>query len=109
MAVSATDLTVTSPNGNIVVTVSDNEGMPSYRVNLNNVAFLNNSPLGLVTDYGDFTKQMTLNADAKSNTISEISSEDLLITVKSNRGRLLVKYAEDSVARIIPLYYKTEE
>ncbi len=45
----------------------------------------------------------------KGNTVSEISSEDVFITIKSNRGKLLPKYAEDSVVCVIPLYYKTEE
>jgi DNA gyrase subunit A len=45
----------------------------------------------------------------KNGAVAEISSEDLFITIKSNRGKLLSQFAEDSVVRVIPLYYKKED
>ena len=45
----------------------------------------------------------------KNGSVGEVSTEDLFLTIKSNRGKLLPQFAEDSVARVIPLYYKKEE
>lgn len=97
MSVMAADLTVSSPNGNVVVTVSDEGGTPSYRVDLNNVSFLNKSPLGLVTDYGDFTKQMFLSGEAMKNDISESYS---LSTIKKSNvdykaNELICTFSQD--------------
>ena len=44
----------------------------------------------------------------KTGTVTEISSEEVFIGIKSNRGKLHPKFAEDSVTRVIPLYYKQE-
>lgn len=78
----ATDLKVSSPDGKTIVTISDNGGTPSYSVTHNNVIFLNNSPLGLVTNIGDFSKEMTLKEECTTTPISE--SYSLKTIKKSN-------------------------
>ena len=45
----------------------------------------------------------------KNNTVTEISSEEIFVGIKSNRGKLHPKFAEDSVLRVVPLYYKQED
>ena len=52
--------TFNSPDGKIVVTVSDQEGKPSYKVTYDGVEFILNSPLGLKTNIGDFTEGMKM-------------------------------------------------
>ena len=64
LSASAVEKQVKSPDGQIVVTVSDNGGNPAYKVTLGGVDFIESSPLGLVLDYGDFTKNMSI-ADSK--------------------------------------------
>ena len=64
LSASAVEKQVKSPDGQIVVTVSDNGGNPTYKVTLGGVDFIESSPLGLVLDYGDFTKNMSI-ADSK--------------------------------------------
>ena len=49
---------ITSPDGKLVVTVSVSDGNPIYSVNYNGKNFLESSPLGLVTNEGNFTKGM---------------------------------------------------
>lgn len=78
----ATDLKVSSPDGKTIVTISDNGGTPSYSVTYNDVNFLNNSPLGLVTNIGDFSKEMTIKEEAAPTAISE--SYSLKTIKKSN-------------------------
>ncbi len=42
----------------------------------------------------------------KSNAVSELSSEDVFITVQSARAKKIARYAEDSVKAVFPLSYK---
>ena len=51
---------LTSPKGDIVVLVDVQDGKPTYEVSLGGVQFLKPSPLGLVTNIGDFTDGLTL-------------------------------------------------
>ena len=51
---------LTSPKGDIVVLVDVQNGKPTYEVSLGGVQFLKPSPLGLVTNIGDFTEGLTL-------------------------------------------------
>jgi len=45
----------------------------------------------------------------KNKSVSELSSEDVFITVQSARAKKIARYAEDSVERVIPLPYKKGE
>jgi hypothetical protein len=51
---------LTSPKGDIVVVVDVQNGKPIYEVSLGGVQFLKPSPLGLLTNLGDFTEGLTL-------------------------------------------------
>lgn len=52
---AAQDVTVTSPNKQLAVTVTVSNGQPFYSVTYNNKVMLENSPLGLKTNEGDFS------------------------------------------------------
>ena len=39
---------IASPDGKIVVTISDKDGQPSYRISYKDTPFINSSPLGLL-------------------------------------------------------------
>lgn len=62
--------TIKSPDGQIVVTVCDDNGKPTYSVALNGVEFMQNSPLGVVTDFADLSQGLTL-TDVKTRSISQ--------------------------------------
>ncbi|MBN1144299.1 MAG: glycoside hydrolase family 97 protein [Bacteroidales bacterium] len=51
---------ISSPDGKLVVSVSAENGLPVYQVTYNGKQFLKNSPLGLKTDLGDFTGELTM-------------------------------------------------
>ncbi len=51
---------LTSPKGDIVVVIDVQNGKPTYEVSLGGVQFLKPSPLGLLTNLGDFTEGLTL-------------------------------------------------
>lgn len=54
----AQETTVSSPDGQLTVIVSVQNGEPVYSVTYNNKIMLENSPLGLITNEGDFSKSM---------------------------------------------------
>lgn len=57
---NAVEKQLTSPDGLLVVTVSADNGIPAYSITLNGKQFLNQSPLGLKTNIGDFTRELSL-------------------------------------------------
>ena len=70
----AKDWNFTSPDGCVQVTVSDEGGKPSYSVSYNGTAFLERSPLGLITDIGDYSQNVSLGADMKISKVDETYS-----------------------------------
>ena len=70
-AIKAEEKQITSPDGKILVTISDKNGQPSYSVSYNGTPFIHSSPLGLVTNVGDFSRDMSLGQNVRSNKIDE--------------------------------------
>jgi len=62
--------TVTSENGKLLLNFYVDQGIPSYSILYNNNLLVEKSPLGLITNHGDFSKGMTFNS-AKENNIDE--------------------------------------
>ena len=62
-ALMADDVTVSSPDGRLVVTVSCDDGAPSYAITYDGKQMLRPSALGLKTNYGDFTRGLTMGGD----------------------------------------------
>ena len=60
MMASAREVTVASPNGKLVVTVSDEGGKATYAVALNGQQMLLPSALGFKADMGDFTQDLKI-------------------------------------------------
>lgn len=52
--IKAEEKQIASPDGKIVVTISDKNGQPSYRISYKDTPFINSSSLGLITNIGDF-------------------------------------------------------
>ena len=57
-SMNANEVSVSSPNGSLVVTVSDRGGRLSYTASLDGVKVLEPSALGLKTSLGDLTKDL---------------------------------------------------
>ncbi|MEZ0131238.1 glycoside hydrolase family 97 N-terminal domain-containing protein, partial [Flavobacterium sp. LBUM151] len=62
---------VKSPDGKLKVSVLVSNGMPLYNITYNDKIFLENSPLGLKTNVGDFTSGLSLKSDANQNKVDE--------------------------------------
>lgn len=77
----AVEKQVTSPDGKLVVTLSDENGVPTYSVTYEQVSFIETSPIGLVTNIGDFSKQMSMGAEVQ---IKEVNENYQLATIKKS-------------------------
>ncbi|MFC2136592.1 glycoside hydrolase family 97 catalytic domain-containing protein [Bacteroidota bacterium] len=58
VTVAQSQATVSSPDGKLIINVLVEEGIPLYNVSYNGKAMLENSPLGLTTNEGDFSSDM---------------------------------------------------
>jgi len=70
----ATALTVSSPDGNVLVTLTNETGITTYTVTYKGTPFINASPLGLNTNVGDFTKDLTLSDQVTRRLLNETYS-----------------------------------
>lgn len=62
---------ITSPDGQLTVSVFIKDGTPLYNLSLNGKIMLNMSPLGLNTNIGDFTTGVTMKDEVASSPINE--------------------------------------
>lgn len=72
---SAQELSVAGPDQNLEVQVSLKDGKPVYRVSYKEKTILENSPLGLVSNVGDFSKNMTY-VEHKAGRIDKTYTQD---------------------------------
>ena len=56
----ATERSFSSPDGQLTVVVEDQNGIATYRVNLGTTEFIGSSPLGVNTNMGNYTNDLTL-------------------------------------------------
>jgi hypothetical protein len=59
-----------SPGGNITVSISDEGGKPTYTVALDGTTIVERSPLGLMTNIGNFTQGLTM-GDCEVTTVND--------------------------------------
>ena len=78
LPVAASEERVSSPDGRLVVTVSDAGGKPTYSVTYDGTSFLAPSPLGLKADFADFTEGLTLTGAS----IEPVSDDYSVPTIK---------------------------
>ena len=62
--------TVKSPDGRLILKVAVKNDMPYYTIDYNGITMLEDSPLGLITSVGDFSKALQISS-AKEGKIDE--------------------------------------
>ena len=72
-----------SPDGKLKVTVTCEDGKPSYVVNYNNTTCIGKSDLGLNTNIGDFTKDLTLK---NTSEVKAIVADYTLYNIKRKKN-----------------------
>ena len=70
LSAQAFEKRITSPDGNLVVTVNDEGGKPGYQVDYKGTAMLLRSPLGLVLNFEDLTKDLVIK-DCLTQTVTD--------------------------------------
>ncbi|WP_081820668.1 glycoside hydrolase family 97 protein [Sediminibacter sp. Hel_I_10] len=76
-AVISQNAEVISPDGKLQVKVSVDNGNAIYKVTYNNQPILENSPLGLITNEGDFTKNLGFVASSKDTVEKNFEQEKI--------------------------------
>lgn len=79
-AYSQNPMTVSSPDGNLELNFSVNNGSPVYSVTYNGETMLANSPLGLETNEGDFRSDMSF----VESTTGEVDKEYTEVKIKQS-------------------------
>ena len=69
-----------SPDGHITVKVEATDGVPTYQVSLDDVVFVEKSPLGIETDFCDFTNGLKM----EKCDVSTVTDEYSLRTIKQS-------------------------
>ena len=69
MTAEAEEKRVTSPDGGLVVTVSDEGGKPVYSVSLDGNECITKSPLGVVLNFADYSTGMKMAGQAEQKTV----------------------------------------
>ena len=80
LSAQAFEKQITSPDGNIVVTVNDEGGTPNYQVVYNGTTMLMPSPLGLVANIDDLSKGLVI----KDCTTKTVTDDYSLKTIKQS-------------------------
>ena len=97
MGTGAAERKISSPDGRLVVTVSDSEGKATYSVTYDDELFIASSPLGMKTNIGDFTTGLLMGEGFKA---SDVESEYSLPNIKKSyvrysAGRAVVPFMKD--------------
>lgn len=94
-------ISVTNPEGTIELNVNVDDGSPAYSVKLGGETVIGKSPLGVVADFADFSKEMKVkdhktttkvmdytNSHIKKSKVSHTAT-DLVVTLENPQGRTL--------------------
>ena len=81
LSAQAFEKKITSPDGNLVVTINDEGGKPAYQVDYKGAVMLLRSPLGLVLNFEDLTKDLVIKDCATQTVIDNYS----LKTIKQSQ------------------------
>ncbi|MGN1228774.1 MAG: glycoside hydrolase family 97 catalytic domain-containing protein [Prevotella sp.] len=78
-ATNAENLKVASPDGRLIVTLSDNNGIATYAVTYDGHETVKPSRLGLVTNVGDFSRELSF----KTSTTRQVSDSYSIRNIKA--------------------------
>tara|TARA_R110002050_G_scaffold251241_2_gene389404 strand:- start:22818 stop:24773 length:1956 start_codon:yes stop_codon:yes gene_type:complete len=101
---SQTPLSIKSPDGTIDVKINVTNGKPSYSIQYGSNAFLEESPLGLQTSIGDFTKELVYESSKASSINTEYTLNKAKVSqVKYHANELVCKLtnpAKDTLSMV---------
>ena len=98
------EASINSPDGKLEVSVKVENGKPFYSVTYNEKVMLEKSPLGLVTNAGDFTSKMKLLEASKGTTNSEYNIKKIKqshVSYKANTLTISFANAEEKEISVV--------
>ena len=90
LTISGKEINVKSPDGRLVVTVDDEQGLLTYRVSYMGQTMLKPSALGLKTDIGDFTRGLSF----KEMKESQIDKTYTMTRTKASSAHYVARQAD---------------
>ena len=126
MITTAKDVVLTSPGGQVVVTLNDEGGKLSYNVRYQGAQILEDSPLGIVTDRLDLTKGLTIENATDPQTVERayelrtikqrhvsVAYRQTMLTVAGDGGKMEMEWmvSDRDVAyryRLLPVRRRDE-
>lgn len=90
------DFKLSSPDGLTVISISDNNGQPTYAVRYDGMDFILPSPLGLDTNIGDFTQGLSI---IHTSEVTEISDSYNLANIKKSHVDYKARHQEFTFGR----------
>ncbi|MCL6219518.1 glycoside hydrolase family 97 protein [Zunongwangia pacifica] len=100
---------INSPDGKLEVTVEVENGKPFYSVIYNKKTMLGKSPLGLVTNEGDFTSAIKWLASSKGTTSSEYTLEKIKQSQVSYKANTLNVSFSNAKEQEIAMYFQVSD
>lgn len=97
-------VTVSGPDGHLIVNVSVKSGIPLYSVTYKGKVMLEDSPLGLVTNEGDFSAKMELGESAKGQIEKEYTQDKIKhshIKYRANTLKFVLKNADGKSVSVL--------
>lgn len=104
MAHAQNNISVSGPDGNLEVEVSVNEGKVLYNVSYKGKTFVENSPLGLKTNAGDFTSGLSFVESSRGEVEKEYTQDRIKrseISYKANTLKYTLKNKADKMISIV--------
>ncbi|MGF7139407.1 glycoside hydrolase family 97 protein [Roseimarinus sediminis] len=92
----ASEKTINSPDGKLVLTLAENDGIPFYHIQYNGKSFLEPSPLGMKTNVGDFSVGLSMSENIQLREIDESYS---LPNIKKSKVHYLANEAVYSFSK----------
>ena len=98
--------TQTSPNGKLKVEVYLDNGQPGYTVEYQGVLFIEKSPLGIITNEGDFSKGLTFNGYETSTIEKNYTQDKIKKSEIQYRANKLVCSFQDNNQRTLQILFQ---
>ncbi len=122
--VNAIEKQIISPDGRLLVIVSDSAGVPTYRISYDGILFLKPSPLGLKTNIDDFSLGLTLNENVgerkidvtyelrniKQSKVHYVANEGVFSFMKENKMvfDMIFRVSNNDVAFQFKVYHQDQ-
>jgi len=101
--------TVSSPDGNLEVQVWISDGQPQYAVSYRDKTMLENSPLGLITNEGDFTAAMTFVSSSQDEVNKEYNQDRIKVSSITYKANTLLYTAKNGDGKEISIHFQVSD